>query len=41
VEHEEFGVDVTLTLVFAVDALPAFANQLQELTAGQVDVVEV
>jgi uncharacterized YigZ family protein len=41
VEGEEFGVDVTLTLRFAVDDLPAFATELQELTAGQVDVIEV
>ena len=39
VEHEEFGVDVTMTLVFAVDDLPAFAAELQDLTAGQVDVI--
>ena len=41
VDHEDFGVDVTLTLRFAVDALPAFTAELQDLTAGQVDVVEV
>ncbi len=39
VEHEEFGVDVTMTLVFAMDDLPAFAAELQDLTAGQVDVI--
>jgi hypothetical protein len=28
-----------MTLVFAVDDLPAFAAELQDLTAGQVDVI--
>ena len=41
VEQEEFGVDVTLTLLFAVDDLSAFAVELQALTAGQVDVIEL
>ena len=41
VEHEEFGVDVTMTLMFAVDDLPAFATELQDLTAGQVELVPV
>jgi uncharacterized YigZ family protein len=41
VEQEEFGVDVTMTLLFAVDDLPPFAAELQDLTAGQVDVIEL
>jgi uncharacterized YigZ family protein len=41
IEHEEFGVDVTLTLRFAVDDLPQFAAKLGDLTAGQAELIDV
>jgi uncharacterized YigZ family protein len=41
VEQEEFGVDVALTLQFALDDLLAFAAELQELTAGQVELIDI
>lgn len=41
IEDEEFGIQVTLTLHFAVDDLPDFAVALQDLTAGQAELVEL
>ena len=41
VDDEEFTADVTLTLNFIVDDLPAFEADLAELTAGQVLAVRV
>ncbi len=40
VESEDFAVDVTLTLQFAVDELAPFAAALNDLLAGQVEMVE-
>lgn len=39
IEHEEFGVDVTLTLQFAVDDIGPFSQALTDLTAGQATFV--
>jgi len=33
---EDFGVDVTLTIQFATDYLPAFQTDLSELTRGEI-----
>ena len=41
VDDEEFTADVTLTLNFIVDDLPAFEADLAELTAGQISAVRV
>lgn len=41
IEQEEFGVDVTLTLRFAVDDLPQFAVELRDLTADQAELIEL
>ena len=41
VDDEEFTTDITLTLNFIVDDLPAFEAKLAELSAGQVGVVRV
>jgi len=41
IEDEEFAADVTLTLNFVVDDLPAFEADLAELTNGQVSVVKL
>ncbi|HEX6288216.1 MAG TPA: YigZ family protein [Herpetosiphonaceae bacterium] len=38
---EDFAVDVTLALSFAVDDLPVFVAELTDLTAGQAEVIEV
>ncbi|RMF01344.1 MAG: YigZ family protein, partial [Chloroflexi bacterium] len=40
VEDEKFATDVTLTLNFVIDELPAFEADLAELTNGQVSVVK-
>lgn len=41
ITHEEFAADITLTLVFAVDDVPAFADALRDLTAGQAELIEI
>lgn len=41
VENEEFTTDVTLTLKFIVDDLPAFETDLAELSGGQVPVLKI
>ncbi|MCB0167243.1 MAG: YigZ family protein [Anaerolineae bacterium] len=38
IEAEDFAVEVTLTLTFIVDDLPAFADDLAEATGGQVEL---
>jgi uncharacterized YigZ family protein len=38
---EDFGVDVTLTLQLAVDAISAFAAALTDLTAGQAELIDL
>jgi uncharacterized YigZ family protein len=41
VEHEDFAVDVTLTLRFAVADIPPFAAELGDLTAGQAVLIDL
>lgn len=41
IKDEEFAADVTLTLNFAIDDLPAFESDLAELTNGQVSAVKM
>jgi len=40
-DSETFATDVTAVLIFIVDDLPSFIADLNELTAGQVDWVEI
>jgi uncharacterized YigZ family protein len=41
IQHEDFAVEVTLTLSFAVEDVAAFVDALNELTAGQAELIEV
>jgi uncharacterized YigZ family protein len=41
IQGEDFAVAITLTLSFAVEDVPAFVAELNELTAGQAEVIEV
>ena len=40
IESEEFGVEVTLRLIFIVDDLPEFEADLAEATSGQVVAIK-
>lgn len=38
---DEFAADITLTLLFAVDDVPAFIDELRDLTAGQAELIDL
>lgn len=41
IEDETFGADITLMVRFPADRLDEFANQLRDISAGQVEVVSM
>jgi uncharacterized YigZ family protein len=41
IQNDDFAVEVTLTLSFAVEDVPPFVAALSELTAGQAELIEV
>ncbi len=41
IDEEDFAADVTMRITFVVDDVPAFAADVAEATAGQVQVIEI
>jgi hypothetical protein len=41
IDEEDFGAEVTMFITFVVDDLPGFADDVAELTSGQVSITEL